>query len=95
MAYTSQSPASTGGPNIAVVGLQIASGILLTYPLQVADNVFKVTYQPIKGLRQLTYTNTLEAGQGVTNQDGAAGLVRGFVPYFAYTLLYSSGFETF
>ncbi len=82
-------------PSIAVVGLQIASGILLTYPLQVADNVFKTTYQPVKGLRKVTYNNTLEAAQKVVSRDGYLGLLRGFVPYFGYTLLYSTGFETF
>ncbi|KDN41677.1 hypothetical protein K437DRAFT_258164 [Tilletiaria anomala UBC 951] len=85
-------------PSLAVVGLQLASGIALTYPLQVADTVFKVTYQPLSGTtvgKHIYYQNTLQAANGLIQRDGYIGLLRGVVPFFGYTVLYSSGFETF
>ena len=92
-------PTTQSRPNIAVVGLQVASGILLTYPLTVTDTVFKTSYQPIaeigKSSSPVLIENTWQAAQRVANKDGWVGLLRGAVPFFGYTLLYSAGFESF
>ncbi|KDN42517.1 mitochondrial carrier [Tilletiaria anomala UBC 951] len=86
---------------VTAVGLQIATGVLITYPWEVIETTYKVTYQPKRSDQAVAdektsnlatvskYTNSWNVASRIVQKEGYLGLLRGLLPSFTLTALYS------